>query len=116
MSITFSAQSDQTPGYSHERGPSANFHNVGACDLLRLLGLPAEPWGFLANGAIPEVRRSIVRLLSVPRTRQDAVRPARSEGRFHEGAQTDESVQRRLRELDAVLAYAQAIGGHLVWS
>jgi len=115
MSVTFQAALDQTPGYWHEPGPRANFHNVGACDLLRLLELPAEPWGFLANGAIPEVRRAIVRLLSVPRARQAAVRPAEDHGRHIVVAQTDRRVQERLRELDAVLAYAQAIGGHLVW-
>ena len=115
MSVTFSAATDETPGYGADRGPRANFHNVGACDLLALLGLPAEPWGFLAGPAIPTIRRAIVRLLSVPRARQAAVRPPRSEGRFHEAAQTDERVQGRLRELDAVLAHAQAVGGHLVW-
>ena len=116
MSVTFSAAPDQIPGYYTGRGPSCNFHNVGAMDLLRLLNLPAEPWGFLATEAIPKVRRSIIRLLSVPRTRQTAVRPAIYRKRYFECAQTDEPVQGRLRELDEVLAYAQSIGGHVVWS
>jgi len=116
MSITFNAVHDQTPGYyAGDGGPSCNFHNVGACDLLRLLDLPPEPCGFLDNGAIPAIRRAIVRLLSVPRARQDAVWPAMSEGRFHQAAQTDDRVQDRLRELDAVLAHAQSIDGHVTW-
>jgi len=116
MSVTFSAKTDQTPGYYSERGPSCNFHNHGAAVLLRLLELPDEPVGFLANGAIPRVRRSIVRLLSVRKSRQAAVQPAVQLGRWYTAAQTDQRVQERLRELDTVLAHAQDIGGHVVWS
>ena len=101
-----------------DRGPSANFANPNAADILRLLQLPTEPYGTLDDDQIPLVRRVILRLLNSPKARSAAVRDGSvsKNGRFHEMAQTDDRVCDRLRLVDSVLAHAQAISGRFVWS
>lgn len=102
-------------------GPSADFHLGGAHAVLSLLNIPAgDGWGTIPADQLGTVRQCIFRLLNKPQDRQVVVHDGYSTKvvngpTIHVGAITDESIQRRLRELDAVLAHAQKIGGYVVW-
>jgi len=101
MSTTFNAIFD-IESCQRAVGPSCTFTNKTAAELLQLLNLPVSPCGLVAGSDIPEIRRSIIRALSSS---------AASEG----GPRSDQE-RSRLQAIEYVLAYAQKIDGHVVWT
>lgn len=92
-----------------------NFHNQGAADLCRLLGLSDDCWGRVSAVELPSVRRAIIRVRNVSGRRAPFTVEPVSEGRFHSGGQTDEQILRRLNELDAVVTHCLDNGWDLQW-
>lgn len=95
-------------------GPSANFANTNAREVLAMLGLPSDDlYGEVANKDLGNVRQRI--LLVSNSERRQITRPAEQDGRCFVNGSTTEDVKRRLANLDAVLAWAQQNGTNVSW-
>jgi hypothetical protein len=128
-------------GIERERvsdAPEINWANGNARPILSLLGLEADDlYGSLSVEAIPAVRRTIMGLLNVESQRAPALREFEEFGGdevrevTHEGnlatisvrrtcrcivaGLDDAGVERRLRQCDALLAYAQEHSFEVSW-
>jgi len=129
MSVTFTAwdpsldrfiQASDMDGYRAARpadmwAVDCNFHNAGAVDTLRLLGLPAEPYGRVPAVDLPAVRRAIIGARNLSGRRAPFVHDGGTEGRVHWGSQPDALILDRLDRLDAVIGHCLDHGWDLSW-
>jgi hypothetical protein len=100
---------------------NVTFSNVNAMNLLRLLGLPAEPDGEMAGQVLDRTIRTLLSLVNRgPQTRAAAtVAPSVTKSPGHatliECGADDASVLRRMSALLTVLVQAQVDGSPVVW-
>lgn len=102
--------------------PELNVANVTAGILLTIIGLPSRPSGEIGPRSIPVMRRRIVRALSTDIPEREALPAITSGGagtgqcRVVSAGYDAERIRDRLARLDAVLAWAQTNGKHVVWT
>lgn len=94
-----------------------NFSNANARGLIKLVGLEFDCFGIIEVDQFPYVLRAIVRARNLKAVRAHLVCEKRAAcGRLRVGGNTDEQIQRRLMELQKLIAYAQQVQRPITWS
>jgi len=124
MSITFSflnspKESYEEYGQTWERDlwPNANFSNVNACNVLRILGLDPEDYGLTPEQAQKAIPRAI-RALNLKKDRETAVLSSEEQAlgaNFITCEVTDDSVRQRLTQMVEILKFAVDSNESLSW-
>ncbi len=103
------------------RAPEVNMANVSAAAVLDVLGETSEPFGEWPLAQLPALRRRIVRALSTNQLAQHEQAayahggPGTGHARVVFAGMDEARLSRRLRDLDTVLAAAQAAQASVVW-
>ena len=108
MSITFKLD---IAGHSAE----VNFSNGNAAALLALAGLASASYGEIPHERLETVITRLLRALNSESVRARAVVLVAEGPQWFEGARTDESLQRRIGEVMALLVLARRNGCGVVW-